>query len=91
MGVIVMTIQHLSKAFGVDEVLKDINFTWESRERLALVGVNGSGKTTLLRPIAGFLQPDDGIFPCRGACAWATSAKLSACPRGDAVAEAEAF
>lgn len=60
MGVIVMTIQHLSKAFGVDEVLKDINFTLESRERLALVGVNGSGKTTLLRLIAGFLQPDDG-------------------------------
>ena len=51
----------MSKAFGVDEVLKDISLTLNEGERIGLVGVNGSGKTTLLRIITGALHQDNGI------------------------------
>lgn len=60
MGVIILTAQHVSKAFGVVEVLSDVSFALEQRERMALVGVNGSGKTTLLRILGGQLAADGG-------------------------------
>ena len=56
----ILKAAHLSKSFGTDEVLKDVNLTVNSQDRLGLVGVNGSGKTTLLKLILGELQPDEG-------------------------------
>ena len=41
-------------------ILKDINITLPSRERLVILGSSGSGKTTLLRLIAGFIAPTSG-------------------------------
>jgi len=41
-------------------ILKDINLTVLSRERLVILGSSGSGKTTLLRLIAGFTAPTSG-------------------------------
>jgi ATP-binding cassette subfamily F protein 3 len=60
MGVIICTAQHISKSFGVVEVLRDVSFALEQQERMALVGVNGSGKTTLLRILGGQTPMDGG-------------------------------
>ena len=57
---IVMTLTNVQKFFGSTHILKDINCTLKSGERLGIVGTNGCGKTTLLRIIAGELEKDEG-------------------------------
>ncbi|QHQ36489.1 ABC transporter ATP-binding protein [Algicella marina] len=42
-----------SKAFGGTEILRDISFTLDKGETLALLGPSGIGKSTLLRLVAG--------------------------------------
>ncbi|MHC1786010.1 MAG: ribosomal protection-like ABC-F family protein [Christensenellales bacterium] len=59
---IVLTVSHVKKAFGTEQVLRDISLTLAQRERLGLVGVNGSGKTTLLKILAGQLHADEGAI-----------------------------
>lgn len=46
---IIFDVQHLEKAFGDHQVLKDINFSIQSGEIVSLIGSSGSGKSTLLR------------------------------------------
>ena len=55
-----LACQNISKAFGADQILKDVSFHIEEKEKLAIVGINGSGKTTLLKIIMGEETPDDG-------------------------------
>ena len=43
----------VSKAFNDKEIFKNVNFTIENGEKIALVGANGSGKTTLIKMILG--------------------------------------
>ena len=42
------------------DVLRDLSFQIESRQRIALVGPSGSGKSTLLEALAGWLPPRAG-------------------------------
>jgi ATPase subunit of ABC transporter with duplicated ATPase domains len=42
------------------DVLKNVNFTVEAGERIAIIGPNGIGKTTLMRCLAGDLAPTAG-------------------------------
>jgi len=44
----------------VEVVLRDISFTVEKGERVAIIGESGSGKTTILRVILGLLKPISG-------------------------------
>ena len=55
-----LSIHNLSKNFGIQPVLQNINFNISAGERIGLIGPNGSGKTTLMRILAGFEQPDSG-------------------------------
>ncbi len=48
------------KGVHLGHVLKGVNATIETGERVAIVGPNGAGKSTLLRVIAGILDPDEG-------------------------------
>jgi len=55
-----LTIQNLSKSFGVELVLSQIGFSLNVGERLALVGPNGCGKSTLIRIVMGLEKADSG-------------------------------
>ena len=43
-------------------VLKNINFTMESGEKIALIGENGAGKTTLVKLLARLYDPTEGAI-----------------------------
>ena len=45
----ILEIRHLSKTFGTNLVLKDIDFTVNSKDVTCIIGASGSGKSTMLR------------------------------------------
>lgn len=53
-------IVNVSKSFGDNLVLDDLNLYIRENEFLTLLGPSGCGKTTLLRIIGGFESPDTG-------------------------------
>lgn len=56
----ILSCNHVSKAFGTDVIIEDISFHIEDHEKAAIVGINGAGKTTLLKVITGNLTADEG-------------------------------
>lgn len=56
----VITIEHLTMAFGGQNVLTGLSAELPHRARAGVVGPNGGGKSTLLRLIAGLEQPTGG-------------------------------
>jgi ABC-2 type transport system ATP-binding protein len=54
-------VENLSKFYGRNEVLKNINLTLEEGKVYGIVGANGSGKTTLFRCLAGLEKYDGSI------------------------------
>ena len=57
---ILLTLQNITKSFGLNTVLKDVSLTLQQGQRMGLIGVNGSGKSTLFNIITGELAPDSG-------------------------------
>ncbi len=53
-------ITNLSKSFGSNKILADINLKVEKGEVLALIGFSGCGKSTLLKIVAGLEPADSG-------------------------------
>ena len=51
MGELILQVQHLSKSFGTNEVLRDIDFNVIPGDVTSIIGASGSGKSTLLRCI----------------------------------------
>ena len=43
----ILSCQNINKSFVTDDVLKDVSFHLEEREKAALIGPNGAGKSTL--------------------------------------------
>ena len=43
-----LNVENIQKSFGKTEVLKDISFSLEKGEVLAITGINATGKTTIL-------------------------------------------
>ena len=44
---VLLTLQNVTKAFGLNVILNDVSLTLKEGQRLGLVGVNASGKSTL--------------------------------------------
>ncbi|MEM9940187.1 MAG: ATP-binding cassette domain-containing protein [Planctomycetota bacterium] len=57
---VVLRAQSLSKSFGGQDVLRDVDVELRRGEVILLEGENGSGKTTLINILTGNLEPDSG-------------------------------
>lgn len=55
-----ITVSHISKAYKKKTILRDITFSAESGEQIAIIGRNGCGKSTLMQILAGIMKPDAG-------------------------------
>ena len=56
----ILTISHLRKDFGSNQVLKDVDFQVEKGDVTCIIGASGSGKSTLLRCINLLETPTSG-------------------------------
>ena len=56
----ILEVKNLKKKFGSNPVLKDVSFSLEEGQVLAIIGSSGSGKTTLLRCLNFLETPDSG-------------------------------
>ncbi|MBQ2830297.1 MAG: amino acid ABC transporter ATP-binding protein, partial [Oscillospiraceae bacterium] len=61
-----LEVRHIGKSFGHTEVLKDISFSMERGEALAIIGSSGSGKSTLLRCLNFLEKPERGSILVEG-------------------------
>lgn len=55
-------MEHVSKRYGEKQVLRDVDFAFESGKIYGLLGRNGAGKTTLFNCVNGDIKADSGIF-----------------------------
>jgi spermidine/putrescine transport system ATP-binding protein len=62
----IITIEHLSHAFGDKIVLKDIDLSIRKGEFVTILGPSGCGKTTLMRLIGGLLKASGGKITIAG-------------------------
>lgn len=60
-----LSVESLSKSFGLKTLFKDITFGINKGQRVALVARNGTGKSTLLKILMGKESPDTGIVSKR--------------------------
>lgn len=60
MDEMILEVRHLSKAFGSNLVLRDIDFTVAKGDVISIIGASGSGKSTLLRCINLLETPSSG-------------------------------
>ncbi len=56
----ILACQNINKSFGTNDILKNVSFHIEEREKTAVVGINGAGKSTLLKIIMQQLPSDSG-------------------------------
>lgn len=56
----ILSCNHISKAYGVEEILNDCSFFINDYEKAAIVGNNGAGKSTIMKIIMGELSADNG-------------------------------
>ena len=56
----ILEVKHLSKSFGSNVVLRDIDFSVSKGDVISIIGASGSGKSTLLRCINLLETPTNG-------------------------------
>jgi ATP-binding cassette, subfamily F, member 3 len=56
----ILACRNISKSFGTDQILNNVSFHVNEREKAAVIGINGAGKSTLFKIIMRELAPDDG-------------------------------
>ncbi|MFA5571226.1 MAG: sugar ABC transporter ATP-binding protein [Sphaerochaetaceae bacterium] len=55
-----LSVRSITKAFGLNKVLKGIDLDLDKGDVLALIGGNGAGKSTLMKIIMGIYHQDEG-------------------------------
>lgn len=61
-----LSTEQLSKAYGHQQVLRDVNFSIQKGESAAIVGPSGTGKTTFLNIVGTLDVPDSGKVLFKG-------------------------
>lgn len=56
----ILQAEHITKAYGDNQVLQDISIHLEEGELVCVLGVSGVGKTTLFNILSGLVLPDRG-------------------------------
>lgn len=56
----ILSCNDINKSFGINNVLTNISFNINEKDRVALVGVNGAGKSTLFKILTKEISPDSG-------------------------------
>ncbi|WP_310602964.1 ABC transporter ATP-binding protein [Anaerosporobacter sp.] len=56
----IVKVEHLTKQYGSQQAVSDVNFTIDKGEIVGYLGPNGSGKTTTINIITGLVTPDKG-------------------------------
>lgn len=62
----VVKVSNLTKSYGKNKVLSDVNITLERGKIYGFIGQNGAGKTTMINHINGLLFPDEGTIELFG-------------------------
>ncbi|HET6992701.1 MAG TPA: ABC-F family ATP-binding cassette domain-containing protein, partial [Bacteroidia bacterium] len=60
-----LSVENISKSYGIRTLFKNVSFGLEDGDRVALVARNGAGKSTLLNILSGKDQPDSGKVSVR--------------------------
>jgi D-xylose transport system ATP-binding protein len=68
-----LELRNIGKSFGAIEALRDVSFSVDRGEVVALLGDNGAGKSTLVKIISGGLAPSAGEVMFDGAACAFTS------------------
>ena len=61
-----LQVQNICKSFGGVQAVRDVSFTLNAGEMLALIGPNGAGKSTTFNMVGGQLTPDAGSVLLHG-------------------------
>ena len=61
-GRLVVEATDVAKSYGPKEVFREVNFTIQRGDRIALVGVNGAGKSTLIKLLTGIEPLTEGTL-----------------------------
>ena len=72
-----LEVKNIKKDFGKTKVLKDVSFSLEKGQVLAIIGSSGSGKTTLLRCLNFLETPDCGEIIVDGKTLFAAGTKYT--------------
>ena len=59
---IVVSANGVGKAYGINEILKDVSFNINDGDKVGVIGRNGAGKTTLLNILSGEISATSGDF-----------------------------
>lgn len=73
---IVIETTNLTKDYGQQRGIFNLNLQVRAGEVYGFIGTNGSGKTTTVRNMMGFIQPDGGKSTILGLDSWKHSAKI---------------
>lgn len=71
-----ITVRNLTKDYGENRGIFNLNFELKKGEVLGFVGSNGAGKTTTIRHIMGFLKPDSGTVKVHNYDSWKNAEKI---------------
>lgn len=77
-GNTILKVKNLAVGFDGDKVIKDLNFSVNKGDVLAVIGPNGAGKSVLFRALLG-------LIPYSGIIEWAKDLKISYIPQKFAI------
>lgn len=63
---LLLQVKHVTKRYGVRDILTDANFTVSEKQRIGMFGRNGAGKSTIFKMIIKEDAPDSGeviVYP----------------------------